>query len=48
MLISSANKIYCNVSEARVISFIYTRNNNGPRMDPWGTPHPIVFKSDLD
>ena len=28
-------------SEDWVKSFIYIKNNNGPKIDPWGTPEEI-------
>jgi len=32
--IGSAREFICNG-----MSFIYTKNRRGPRMDPWGTPY---------
>ena len=28
-------------------SFINIKKNNGPKIDPWGTPEMIEFKDDL-
>ena len=43
---SSANSNVKN-SDERGKSFIYSKNNRGPKMDPWGTPKEIS-KSGLD
>ena len=44
--VSSAKRIYCNALDEHDISFTYIKNNNGPRIDPCGTPHLIDKKSD--
>ena len=46
MFVSSANNI--EVVEEHIFprSFMYNRNNNGPNIDPWGTPHVILFTGD--
>ena len=36
---SSAKKIGIVYLQTLARSFIYTKNNKGPKMDPWGTPH---------
>ena len=42
MFVLSANKMMqSNRFETFRKSFIYSRNSNGPRTDPWGTPHDI-------
>ena len=39
MLVSSAKKIGMDISFMHLgLSFIYRRNNRGPRMEPCGTP----------
>ena len=42
-LLSSANKSKKADFAASGKSFMYIRNNNGPRIDPCGTPH-LMFK----
>ena len=44
--VSSANNI--EVVEEHIFprSFMYNKNNNGPKIDPWGTPHVILFTWD--
>ena len=37
-LVSSAYSLIENILEAWVKSFIYNKNNKGPRIDPCGTP----------
>ena len=39
---SSANSTENILSDTVARSFIYTKDNNGPRMDPCGTPQVIV------
>ncbi len=40
-VVSSANKkLFSRVQEGK--SLIYNKNNNGPRIDPWGTPRDRV------
>ena len=34
----SAKSMKCSMSDEYIISFIYNKNNSGPKMDPWGTP----------
>ena len=47
MLVSSANNINFNSLEQLGRSFIYIiKNNNGPRIEPWGTPHVTLNGSD--
>ena len=43
---SSANKWKSRRSEQRLKSFMYNKNNKGPKTDPWGTPQDIVCLSD--
>ena len=43
MVISSANKIYFYMGDALHKSLIYILNCFGPRMEPCGIPHIIVF-----
>ena len=45
--VSSTNKVVSN-SEQFGISFMYIRKNNGPRLDPWGSPQLIRAKFDLE
>ena len=40
--VSSANMIGFSTFEVWCKSFTYNRNNKGPKMDPWGTPHVTV------
>ena len=42
-LISSAKWWMIDFQNAYCRSLIYRRNNKGPRVDSWGTPHVIVF-----
>ena len=35
---SSTNKVAVNLLESSGISFTCTKNRNGPRTEPWGTP----------
>ena len=44
---SSANKRRNKTSETLDRSLICSRNNNGPRVDPWGTPHAIFLRLEL-
>ena len=39
---SFANMIGFSTFEAWCKSFTYNRNNKGPKIDPWGTPHVTV------
>ena len=48
ILVSSAKSMNLRVLDVFIISLIYTRNNKGPRIDPWGTPHTILEFWDLD
>ena len=41
-LLSSANNIKNADFVDAGMSLIYNRNNRGPNMDPWGTPHLIL------
>src|SRR5688572_2932413 len=41
ILVSSAKRIKYNKSEQFTMSFTYIKNNNGPRIEPWGTPQHI-------
>ena len=47
MLVSSANSTQNNLSDTLEKSFIYSMNNNRPRMDPCGTPYAISRISDF-
>ena len=40
-LVSSAYSLIENILEAWVKSFMYNKNNKGPRIDPCGTPDEI-------
>ena len=40
-LVSSAKSEVVKKFETLAISLIYNKNNNGPKMDPCGTPHLI-------
>ena len=42
--VSSANIIVFNKLESLARSFMYIKNNSGPRIDPCGTPH-VTFCS---
>ena len=44
--VSSANRMNLRIAEEKHKSFIYTRNSNGPNIDPCGTPQLIHFNSD--
>ena len=44
-LMSSGNKTENKILHTDAISFIYTKNSNGPYFDPCGTPHVINFIS---
>ena len=44
-LVSSANIIGTNKRDAFGRSLTYTRNRNGSRIDPWGTPEVRYFRS---
>ena len=46
-LLSSANNIGNVHSQTEARSFMYIRNNRGPRIDPCGTPHLINWLRDL-
>ena len=46
-LVSSAKRWNFNNFETLCISFMYIKNNNGPRTLPCGTPHFIVRVADL-
>ena len=45
-VISYANKIENNISDARETSFNYIINSRGPNIEPWGTPCEIGLVSD--
>ena len=40
---SSANKTEKHDFDTDDRSFIYTKNNNGPNIDLWVTPHAMAF-----
>ena len=44
-LVSSANRRICEPISS-TMSLMYTKNNNGPRMDPCGTPALMYTQSD--
>ena len=46
MLVSSASNVEVVEEHIFLRSFMYNRNNNGPNIDPWGTPHVILFTGD--
>ena len=45
-LVSSANRIGTKSLETEGKSFIRTKKSNGPRIEPWWTPHLISIGSD--
>ena len=45
-VVSSANRISSSKEVVFTISLIYNMNNNGPRIDPWGTPQLIILWSE--
>ena len=45
-VVSSANKIEKSAHDTEKISFMYSKNNNGPKIEPCGTPQVICFISD--
>ena len=45
--VSSANNLICSGPTASWISLTYIMKNNGPRTDPYGTPHSIFPNDDL-
>ena len=46
MFISSANRINLRIAEELEVSFMYNKNNNGPNIEPCGTPVVIVHRED--
>ena len=42
-LVSSANNMGYTIFDIQAISLIYSKNNNGPRIEPCGTPHVTVL-----
>ena len=44
---SSANYMAKSLGDARARSFIYNKNNKGPKLDPWGTPHWTLSELEL-
>ena len=46
-LVSSANSIGNSTLDTEAMSLIYNKNGNGPKIEPCGTPHVIVFWDDL-
>ena len=42
-LVSSANNMGYKIVDTLAISLIYNKNNNGPRIEPCGTPHVTVL-----
>ena len=44
--VSSAKRIGMKYSETWGKSLIYNKKSKGPRMDPWGTAHLILLRSD--
>ena len=46
-VVSSAYKIGQKLVLAVARSLMYIRNNNDPRIEPWGTPVVIVSKGDF-
>ena len=47
MLVSSAKRQNLNLFEHFWISVTYSKKSNGPRIDPWGTPHPTTALSEI-
>ena len=45
-VVSSANNTEKRTRDTEAISFMYIRNNKGPRIEPCGTLHVICFISD--
>ena len=43
ILVSSANISVRNLVNILARSFMYIKNNRGPKIDSWGTPHIIFF-----
>ena len=43
-LVSSANIMQSKLFDASLRSSTYMRNNKGPRTEPCGTPHTILWK----
>ena len=46
-MVSSAYMIGQKLVLAVARSLMYNRNNNGPRIEPWGTPVVIISKGDF-
>ena len=47
-LVSSANRTGINFVNISPRSFMYAKNNKGPKIDPCGTPHVISSVLDFD
>ena len=47
IFVSSANRTNLRIFETLQISFIYNMNREGPRIEPWGTPHDIFIRFEL-
>ena len=45
-MVSLAYKLKSKKFEVSTISLIYIRNNNGPRIEPRGTPHVINLREE--
>ena len=46
-LVLSANKIKCTIVDALFISLIQSKKNNGPKIEPCGTPHEMLVHEEL-
>jgi len=44
MLASYANKMKFKILAVLHKSLMYNKNSNGPKMDPWGTPHFMALR----
>ena len=43
MVVSSANRTNSRTFDVFVMSLTYSKNNNGPNIEPCGTPHKIFL-----
>ena len=47
MLVSSAKSMKSKAFDTLQKSLMYNKNNNGPNIDPWGTPHLKYLEEEL-
>jgi len=47
-LVSSAKSFTFSPGKTREMSLMYNKNNNGPKTEPWDTPHRTLVKQDDD